>query len=78
LSALWGRSKVEKHLESEIHCSSLFLSEEGKVEKIVIARGEQWWTFFWYILLNLLFKGRDWEMDRDYDYSWWTFVANYL
>jgi hypothetical protein len=36
-----------KHLGSEIHWSSLFLSEEGKVEKLGIALGEQLRPISW-------------------------------
>jgi hypothetical protein len=34
LRALWGRFKAGKYLGSEFYYSTLFLSEEGKIEKM--------------------------------------------
>jgi hypothetical protein len=52
LRALWGRFKAGKYLGSEFYYSTLFLSEEGKIEKMDMRINS-------YLLLNLLFKRRD-------------------
>jgi hypothetical protein len=73
-----GRSKVGKHIESDIHCSSLFLSEEGKVEKMGIAlesNCEDFLGTFSWISYSREDIGK-WV--RDKDFSLWTCWVNYL